>query len=281
MSWKTGRELAWRREHMTSNAHESADKPAGMPVVRKIEFSDLMAALSAGAKDFLAAPMFGLFFGGFFALGGLLMVLFIAKLDMHYMIYPLAIAFPLLGPFAAVGLYEVSRDIKQGRVLTWKGVLASVWAQKGRELSIMAFVTLFIMWVWMYQVRLLVAIFLGQKSFSTLGRFLDIVIHSPEGLKFLAVGHVVGALLYAALFTVTVVSIPLLLDREVDFVTAIITSVKAVIMNPVVMLVWALIVLVLTAGAMVPVFLGLFLVLPVLGHATWHLYERLVEPAAP
>jgi uncharacterized membrane protein len=97
---------------------------------------------------------------------------------------------------------------------------------------------------------------------------------------FLAVGHVVGAVLYTALFTVTVVSIPLLLDREVDFVTAIITSVKAVIMNPVVMLVWALVVLVLTAGAMVPVFLGLILVLPVLGHATWHLYERLVEPAA-
>jgi hypothetical protein len=99
---------------MTSNAHESADKPVGMPVVRKIEFSDLTAALSAGAKDFLAAPMFGLFFGGFFALGGLLMVLFIAKLDMHYMIYPLAIAFPLLGPFAAVGLYEVSRDHQTG-----------------------------------------------------------------------------------------------------------------------------------------------------------------------
>ena len=266
---------------MTSNVQENAGKPAGMPEVRTIEFSDLMAAFTAGVKDFLAAPLFGLFFGGFFAIGGLLMVLFIARLDMHYMIYPLAIAFPLIGPFAAVGLYEVSRDIEQGRVLTWRGVLASVWAQKGRELSIMAFVTLFIMWVWMYQVRLLVAIFLSHKSFSTLGGFLDIVLHSPEGLKFLAVGHVVGAVLYSVLFTVTVVSIPLVLDREVDFVTAIITSVKAVLKNPVVMLAWALVVLVLTAGAMVPMFLGLFFVLPVLGHATWHLYQRLVEPATP
>jgi len=134
--------------------------------------------------------------------------------------------------------------------------------------------------VWMYQVRLLVALFLGLKSFSTLVGFIDIVLHTPEGMRFLAVGHVVGAVLYAVLFTVTVVSIPLLLDREVDFVTAIITSVKAVMKNPVVMLGWALLVLALTALALLPAFLGLLVVLPVLGHATWHLYQKLVEPAA-
>jgi uncharacterized membrane protein len=264
---------------MTTDAGADAGRPPAMPVVRTISFDDVKAAFSAGVKDFMAAPLFGLFFGAFYSLGGLLMVLFIARLDMHYMIYPLAIGFPLVGPFIAVGLYEVSRGIQRGEVLTWKSVLAKVWEQKGRELSIMAFVTLFIMWVWMYQVRLLVAIFLSHKSFSTLPGFMHKVLNTTEGLEFLAVGHVVGAALYTVLFTVTVVSIPLLLDRDVDFVTAIITSVKAVVKNPVVMLGWALLVLAMTALALLPAFLGLLVVLPVLGHATWHLYQRLVEPA--
>ncbi len=253
-------------------------RDSGMPKVRRIGFGDVRAAFVAGLKDFAHAPLFGLFFGGVYALGGLLAVGFIARFDMHYMIYPLAIGFPLVGPFIAVGLYEVSRALQEGRTLTWSGVLTTVWRQKGREMSVMAFVTLFILWMWMYQVRLLVALFLGFKSMSSFDSFLNIVLETPEGLRFLVVGHVVGAVLYAVLFSVTVVSIPMLLDREVDFITAIITSIKAVMANPVVMLGWGLIVLVLTVAALVPAFLGLFIVLPVLGHATWHLYQRLVEP---
>lgn len=251
-----------------------------MPVVRNIGLGDIRAAFVAGVTDFFRAPLFGLFFGGFYALGGLLAVALIARLDMHYMIYPLAIGFPLVGPFVAVGLYEVSRCLQEGRTLTWSGVLTTVWRQKGRELSIMAFVTLFIMWMWMYQVRLLVALFLGFRSFSSLDGFTDIVLNTADGWRFLVVGHIVGAALYTVLFAVTVVSIPLLLDREVDFVTAIITSVKAVVTNPVVMMVWGLMVLVMTGLALIPAFLGLFVVLPILGHATWHLYQRVVEPAS-
>ena len=250
-----------------------------MPVVRIIGMDDLRVAFKSGVSDFVRAPLFGLFFGGFYALGGLLAVAFAVQFDMHYMIYPLAIGFPLVGPFVAVGLYEVSRCLLEGRELTWSGVLTTVWRQKGRELSIMAFVTLFIMWMWMYQVRLLMALFLGFKSFSTFQGFIDIVLNTPDGLRFLFVGHIVGAILYTVLFSVTVVSIPLLLDREVDFITAIVTSIKSVVTNPVVMLAWGLFVLILVALAFAPAFLGLFIVLPVLGHATWHLYQRIVEPA--
>ncbi len=258
-------------------------KPAAtstMPIVRRIGLSDLKMAFAAGLRDFFQAPLFGLFFGGFYALGGLLAVAFVARLDMHYMIYPLAIGFPLVGPFVAVGIYEVSRSLQDGRPLSWSGVLTTVWRQKGRELSIMAFVTLFIMWMWMYQVRLLVALFLGFRSFSTLDGFIYTVLNTSDGLRFLTAGHLVGALLYTVLFSVTVVSIPLLLDREVDFVTAIITSIKAVLTNPLVMMVWGLFVLALTGLALLPAFLGLFIVLPILGHATWHLYQRVVEPAS-
>lgn len=250
-----------------------------MPKVQLIGFGDLKAVLVAGVKDFARAPLFGLFFGGICVLGGLLAIAFVSRFDMHYMIYPLAIGFPLVGPFVAVGLYEVSRYLQEGRALSWSGVLTAVWQQKGREMSVMAFVTLFIMWMWMYQIRLLVALFLGFKSMSSFDSFLNIVLETPEGLRFLIVGHAVGAVLYALLFSVTVVSIPMLLDRDVDFITAIITSVKAVLLNPAVMLGWGLIVLVLTVAALVPAFLGLLVVLPVLGHATWHLYQKLVEPA--
>ncbi len=250
-----------------------------MPKVNTISFADLRAVFGQGIKDFIRAPLFGLFFGGVYALGGLLAVLFFTKLDMHYMIYPLAIGFPLVGPFVAVGTYEVSRALQNGQPLTWAGVLTAVWQQKGREMSVMAFVTLFIMWMWMYQVRLLVAIFLGTKPIATLQSFIDTVLTTDAGISFLTAGHIVGAVLYAVLFSVTVVSIPMLLDREVDFITAIVTSIRSVLANPAVMLVWGLVVLVLTIAALMPAFLGLFIVLPVLGHATWHLYQRLVEPA--
>jgi uncharacterized membrane protein len=270
---------AGKENAMAEKPQDKGGSGNTMPVVRTIGMNDVKAAFSAGVKDFARAPLFGLFFGGFYALGGILAVAFAVKLDMHYMIYPLAIGFPLVGPFIAVGLYEVSRCLQEGRPLTWGGVLTTVWRQKGRELSIMAFVTLFIMWMWMYQVRLLVALFLGFRSFSSFDGFIEIVLNTSDGLRFLAVGHLVGAVLYTILFSVTIVSIPLLLDREVDFVTAIITSVKSVATNPFVMLAWGLFVLIMTGLALAPAFLGLFVVLPVLGHATWHLYQRVVEPA--
>ena len=129
-----------------------------IPKVQHIGFGDLKAVLVAGVKDFARAPLFGLFFGGIYVLGGLLAIAFVSRFDMHYMIYPLAIGFPLVGPFVAVGLYEVSRCLQEGRALSWSDVLTAVWQQKGREMSVMAFVTLFIMWMWMYQIRLLVAL---------------------------------------------------------------------------------------------------------------------------
>ena len=146
------------------------------------------------------------------------------------------------------------------------------------ELFVSAFVTLFVFLVWMYQVRMLLALFLGFKSFASLQEFLDVVLTTPEGLMFLAVGHVVGAVLSVVLFSLTVVAFPLLLDRDLDFITAMITSVRTVTTNPVPMLTWAAVVVALLALSILPGFLGLLLTLPVLGHTTWHLYRRLVAP---
>jgi uncharacterized membrane protein len=140
----------------------------------------------------------------------------------------------------------------------------------------MAFTTLFIFWMWMYQVRLLMALTLGRMSYATLDRFVKVVLTTPQGWTFLAVGHVVGAALSLLLFSVTVIAMPLLLDREVDFITAMITSVRDVLASPFVMLGWGVVVTIAVLAACVPFFMGLLIVLPVLGHATWHLYRRAV-----
>jgi uncharacterized membrane protein len=143
----------------------------------------------------------------------------------------------------------------------------------------MAFVTLFVFVIWMYQVRLLIALLLGlNASFSSLREFITVVLTTNEGLLFLAIGNAVGAALSLILFSLTVVSFPLLLDRDVDFVTAMITSVRAVVTSPLPMIGWAAIIVILLAVSAVPYFLGLVVTLPVLGHTTWHLYRRIIAP---
>jgi uncharacterized membrane protein len=143
----------------------------------------------------------------------------------------------------------------------------------------MAFVTLFVFVIWMYQVRLWIALLLGlNASFSSLKEFITVVLTTNEGLLFLAIGNAVGAALSLILFSLTVVSFPLLLDRDVDSVTAMITSVRAMVMSPVPMIGWAAIIVVLLVVSALPYFLGLLVTLPVLGHTTWHLYRRIVAP---
>jgi Predicted integral membrane protein len=145
----------------------------------------------------------------------------------------------------------------------------------------MAFVTLFVFVIWMSQVRLLIALLIGlNASFSNLKEFLTVVLTTNEGLwvSLGPIGNAVGAALALILFSLTVLSFPLLLDRDVDFVTAMITSVRAVVTNPLPMIGWAAVIVVLLLVSALPYFLGLVVTLPVLGHATWHLYRRIVAP---
>lgn len=257
---------------------ESAYIAPKAPELRPLNWSDILAALTAGLNDFLRAPLYGLFFGAVYAIGGLTIVLLLNAYHAPWMILPIMIGFPLIGPFVATGVYEVSRRLETGAPLSWRAVLLTVFHQRERQMGWMAFVILFVFWMWLYLVRLLLALFMGFNTPSTLDGFIHAVLTTQSGLAFLAVGTVVGAVLALFLFSATVVSMPLLLDSELDFVTAMITSFRAVSGSALPMLGWGVVVTVLTLLAMAPAFLGLVVVLPVLGHATWHLYRRATVP---
>jgi uncharacterized membrane protein len=249
------------------------------PVVRRITAADIAEALGQGLRDFQAAPLYGLAFGAFYAAGGIVILLCLTAFGMVYLAYPLAAGFALIGPFVAIGLYEISRRLEAGQPLSARDIWSTVTSRG--EIGWMAFVTLFIFVIWMYQVRLLVALLIGlNASFSSLREFLGVVLTTNEGLVFLVVGNLVGAALSLVLFSLTVVSFPLLLDREVDFVTAMVTSVRSVVASPLPMIGWAAIIVLLLIVSSLPWFLGLVVTLPVLGHATWHLYRRIVAPVA-
>lgn len=270
---------------MTSNAtgSTSPETPApqsdDMLVVNKVTAGDIAASLRAGLSDFLARPVMSGFFGLFYAVFGILLVWCLVWLGKIWMIIPAVVGFPLVAPFAAAGLYEMSRRRQKGENFGWSDILSVMARQRQREMGWMAFVTLFIFWVWMYQVRLWLAIILQNASFSDFEGFLNIVLYTPEGWTFLAIGTLAGAVLSAALFTVTVVAMPMLLDRETNFVSAMLTSIRVVTENPVVMLIWAAIISITMLLSMLPAFLGLIVTLPILGHTTWHLYQRAVQPS--
>ena len=247
------------------------------PVVRRISAADIAEALGQGLRDFQAVPLYGLAFGALYAAGGIAILICLTAFGMVYLAYPLAAGFAMIGPFVAVGLYEVSRRREAGQPISVPAIWATVRMRS--EIGWMAFVTLFVFMVWMYQVQLLMALLLGlNASFSSLQEFVKLVLTTNEGLLFLAAGNAVGAALLLILFSLTVVSFPLLLDRDVDFVTAMITSVRAVVTSPLPMIGWAALIVVLLALSAMPYFLGLVVTLPVLGHTTWHLYRRIIAP---
>ncbi|MCA8884741.1 MAG: DUF2189 domain-containing protein [Rhodobacteraceae bacterium] len=248
------------------------------PEINKVTAEDITESLKAGFSDFLARPFMSGFFGLFYAVFGILLVWCLVWLGKIWMIIPAIVGFPLVAPFAAAGLYEMSRRLQKGESFGWSEILTVMANQRKREMGWMAFVTLFILWVWFYQFRTVLVIVLQHSSFSDFDGFVNIVFFTSEGWIFLAIGTCVGAFLSAVLFSVTVVAMPILLDREMDFVSAMLVSVGVVKENPVVMLTWAAIVAITMLLSLVPAFLGLIFTLPILGHTTWHLYQRAVTP---
>lgn len=247
------------------------------PVVEVLaaDASDLRAALAAGWRDFRRAPGYGLFFALVYVLGGWLILAALTLQGQVWWTIPAMAGFPILGPFIACGFYEVSRRLEAGQPLVAREVLGVVWRQKDRQIPSMAAVIVVFFLFWNFLSHIIFALFLGRSTLTNISTSFQVFL-TPEGMGMVAFGTLVGALLAGLLFALTVVSLPLLMDREVDFITAMLTSVACVRASPVAMLAWAMLIATGLGLGMALGFLGLFLVLPLFGHASWHLYRRVI-----
>ena len=250
--------------HQVSNA-------APAPVIQKLTFGDLTTCLINGWRDFRSAPQFGLFFSAVYVLGGFIMI-WVGAGHVTW-ILATSLGFPLVAPFAAAGLYEVSRRMERSEPLIWRDVIGIVWQERTRQLPWLGAIIVIYFLFWTFLAHMIFALFMGLSTMTNVTQSLEVFL-TPTGLLMISVEFVVGAVLAFVLFSLTVVSLPLVLDREVDFVTAMLVSLAMVRQNFGTMLVWAAVIAGLTVIALVPWFLGLLVVLPVLGHATWHLYRK-------
>lgn len=248
--------------------------PPAVPEVNEVALSDLRASLALGWKDFRRAPLYGLGFAAVYVLGGWLIFWATTTKGQLWWTLPAGAGFPILGPFIACGFYEISRRLEAGEPLD-AGIFAVIWRQKDRQIPSMAVVIVVFFLFWNFLAHMIFALFLGNATMTNISSSLA-VFATPEGVVMLAIGTAVGAVFATLLFSLTVVSLPMLLDREVDFMTAMLTSLALVRENPGVMLGWGGLIGVCLFLGMLPGFLGLFAVLPLFGHATWHLYRRAI-----
>jgi uncharacterized membrane protein len=250
------------------------------PVIRRIGFEDLGAALRRGLDDFLSKPSHLAFIGLIYPVVGLILAFWASNADLLPLLYPLMSGFALIGPLAAIGLYEISRRREAGLDTSWTHAFDVLRSPSLPAIIVLGISLLVIFVAWLMTANALYNWLFEPPGQVTLQQFLDNILHTDRGHKLILIGNVVGFVFAAVAFCISAVSFPLLLDRDVGAGVAVATSVRAVLGNLVPMVVWALII---TAGLVVgfaTLFIGLAVIMPVLGHATWHLYRRVVQPVA-
>lgn len=247
----------------------------GVPDVKPATWEDLRAAIAAGWSDFLAAPLMGLTIGALYAAGGWLLLYVLDLREIRGLSFPVVAGFALIGPFCATILYEISRRREYGLGFGLRDVPAMVAGTARKQIIYHGFILMFWLAVWSRVGVMLWAIFFHSSTDKFFEHATELVT-TTHGWSFLIVGHLFGAFFAGVAFCLSVLAFPFLLDRDADFITAMVLSFKAVIASPVVMFSWGIFVAVVLALASLPAFLGLVIALPLLGHASWHLYRRLV-----
>ncbi len=234
--------------------------------------------LAAGWRDFSQAGMVSVGYGAFFVAAGLVLTLGLHLAGLDYLIVPFVWGFLLVGPALTVGLYAVSRDLADGRTPSLR---RAMMAWRFNPVRLLAFglcqVLFLIVWV-----RLAVMIFALSFPYQTmdLQAMVNAALFTTQGNVFLLVGTAVGAVMATLAFVVSVFSLPMLLDRQVGMIEAVVTSVVAVVVNRRVMALWAALIALFTFAGLVTAYVGLAVTLPLIGHASWHAYRAVIQPPA-
>jgi uncharacterized membrane protein len=257
-------------------------QPAGeLAAVRSIAPRELFDALAKGLADFRAMPTHAIFLSLIYPIAGLAIARWTFGYELLPLLYPLVAGFALIGPFAAVGLYELSRRRELGLDTSWKHVFDIVHSPSVWSIAALGLLLVAIFGVWLAVAHALYVAHFGVDEHAvTLAEFARRILQTPQGHSLIVTGNAVGLLFALTSFALSVVSFPLLLDRNVGMATAIVTSIKVILKNPVTMALWGVIVALGLAIGALPFLFGLAVVMPILGHATWHLYRKVVAPEA-
>lgn len=253
-----------------------ADDVTALPEVRRIGFSDLRDALRQGWDDFCAWPTHAIFLCLIYpivgaALGGLAFGYAVLPL-----LFPLAAGFALLGPIAALMMYELSRRREAGEPASLGAALSVVRSPSFPAIVALGVLLMALFLAWIYVAREIYQSLFGVLAPESITGFIRDVFTTEAGWKLMLYGNLAGFIFAVIAFCVSVISFPMLLDRDIGAAPALLTSIRAVAANPVTMAAWGLIVAALLVLGSLPAFIGLAIVMPVLGHATWHLYRKLV-----
>jgi uncharacterized membrane protein len=249
-----------------------------MPVVRTIGPEDLKEAITKGVDDFMAMPTQVVFLCLIYPVAGLLLARLAFGYDVFPLFYMLTSGFALIGPFAAIGLYELSRRREAGLDTSWRHAFDIVHSPSFKAIIGLGLLLMLILAVWVLVAQTIYTASFGVREPASPVAFVKSLFTTREGLRFLTIGNTVGLLFALAAFAISAVSFPLMLDRNVGIAVAITTSLRAIALNPVTMLLWALIIAAALFLGSLPFLVGLAIVMPVLGHASWHLYRRVIEP---
>jgi uncharacterized membrane protein len=260
----------------TLHALAGADLSPAHPTVRRIGLGDLKDALLKGADDFAAMPTHVIFISVIYPVIGLALGRLALGYDVLSLLFPLAAGFALIGPFAAIGLYELSRRREQGQDTSWTHVFDVLHSPSIGAIVALGILLMIIFGIWLALAQAIYVAAFGDTPAASIPDFVRQVFTTPQGWTLIVTGNAVGFLFAVLVLTISVVSFPLLLDRDVGAAVAVLTSVRAVIANPVVMAVWGLVIALALAIGSLPFFIGLAIVMPVLGHASWHLYRKVV-----
>ena len=255
-----------------------AESNRARPIVRTIGLRDIKNALAEGIADFSAMPSHAVFLCLIYPIVGVLLARLTLGYEVLPLLFPLAAGFTLLGPFAAIGLYELSRRREQGLDASWQDAFDVLRSPSRGAIAALGLLLLTIFVIWIAVAQAIYVAYFGYEPAASIPDFLDQVFTTPAGRMLMIVGNLVGFLFALGVLTISVISFPLLLDRDVGAVEAVLTSVRVVARNPLMMAIWGLIVAALLLIGSLPLFFGLAVVVPVLGHSTWHLYRKVVEP---